>query len=201
MGITSAEAFVVMLVALTATYGVLVLGIPWVVRLIFQLRVERVHNACMNAMLDGKLPYQVPVERFLKFTSWMANNPKFFSPSRRLALTLARNKLSDDVGECVCSHRYASLSDDQRDVMQTFSAELQRAWDRYVRWGGWVSWLLYPVYVLTDRMEARRALREGADDDSERAEVLRWIVARSEPEFSMKIDESACRDIANLSGV
>jgi hypothetical protein len=142
---TQAAAFVVLLGALAILCLIVIVGAPAVTRLLLRYRLEVVRDACVDAVLEGKLRNLPSVQQFIADAERSAARPAPLSLPRVIAAYLAMDSLGIDVRNAARSPRYPELNPAERAIMDDLEDQLCEAYRSYLRWGTPMSWLLRPL--------------------------------------------------------
>jgi hypothetical protein len=149
--VTSAQAvaFASMLVAASAIFLLLFIGVPRLARLILVYRVEIIRDDCMDAILADRLPETPSVSRFLGLTDTLATLPYLFTLPR--LLTMSRAMITAHAGPAPWPG-YDDLSPGEQSVMIQLEHRFYSAYTSYLNWGSPASWVLRPVGLIIRRI-------------------------------------------------
>jgi hypothetical protein len=142
---TQAATFVVLLGALMVLSLIVVIGVPVVTRLLLRYRLEVIRDACVDAVLAGKLRNLPSVQQFIAATESNAARPRPLSLPRVIAAYLAMQSLGIDVRDMSRSPLHPELDQDEQQIMDGLEDRLCAAYRSYLKWGTPMSWLLRPL--------------------------------------------------------
>jgi hypothetical protein len=134
---------------LIATAGVLVaivlVGGPSLARLLFRSRLEAVHDAAVDAILDGRLQPQRPVKAFVRAVDHAAEHARWMTLARAAAMVRALRDLGiGDPTQLVPALSYCELEPPERKLMHEFEERTYAAVRSYMIWGSPLGWVLAP---------------------------------------------------------
>jgi hypothetical protein len=141
---TELAMFALLLSTVAGVWLTLFYLFPLIARAKFQYRAAVLRDECMDAVLDGRLRREAPVESFLVRANAMAARPDLFTLARALAVHLTIKDLNWEPKE----PSYDSLKPEERELLGRLDAELMTAFVRRLILGSSFGWLFWLASVL-----------------------------------------------------
>jgi hypothetical protein len=142
---TQGAIFAVLFGAIAIVCLLVAVGVPALSRLMLRRRLEVIRDACVDAVLNGRLRNLPSVQQFIVATESSAARPQSLSLPRVFAAYLAMTSLGVDVREAAPSPRHPELDQAERQIMGELEDRLCDAYRSYLKWGTPMSWLLRPL--------------------------------------------------------
>lgn len=146
---TQIESFATLIAASGVVIILVLVGGPALARLLFSSRLEAIHDAAVDAVLDGQLQPEHPVTIFTEAVDHAAEHPRWLTLARSGAILRALKDLGvDDPTELVSQLSYSELEPHERKIMFALEQRTFAAFRSYLIWGSPLGWVVAPLMFL-----------------------------------------------------
>lgn len=145
-------AFTALAVAIITLFFLVIMGVPWIARLLFRKRMEVIRDDLVDAILTDKLREARSVQRFLKAAEAGAEQHRRLTLARIYAVAKASVGSGIDIEATARRPRYSDLEPAERQLMQEFNSRLCQAYVSYLTWGSPSALVLKPLLALIARV-------------------------------------------------
>jgi hypothetical protein len=146
---TQIESFVTLVVASGVVIVLVLVGGPALARLLFRFRLEAVHDAAVDAVLERRLRPERPVTIFTEDVDRAAEHPHWVTLARGGAMLRALKDLGvEDPTKLIPQLSYSELEPSERKIMHELEQRTFSAFRSYLIWGSPLGWALAPLVFL-----------------------------------------------------
>jgi hypothetical protein len=151
------ESFATLIAALVVVVILVLVGGPALARLLFRSRLETVHDAAVDAVLDGRLRPERPVTVFTRAIEQAAGHPRWITLARTGAVLRALKDLGvEDPAELVPRTSYNELEPAERRIMHLLEERTFAAFRSYLIWGSPLGWAVTPLMLVINLHPGRK---------------------------------------------
>ena len=140
-----------------------VVGVPYLARLLFIRRLESIRDDCFDAILQDRLHEDRSIELFIRGVETSAAAPRLLTVPRLLAAARALVDVGVDLQELVLLPGYPDLPAGERRIMGELEERLREAYRCYLNWGSAASWARRPYLWLVSSLRPASAIAKARE--------------------------------------
>jgi hypothetical protein len=164
-------SFVSLIAACVIVFAVIIVGIPYLVRVLFRHRVEVLRDECVDAIFDGKLRPEASVKSFIRSTENIGSRARRLTLLRALVAYVALVRLQTPRSVLPTRASYSDLEPREATILSDLEKRYDDAFWSYLSWGSATAWLIAPLLKVIFRR-----VNPKADAATER-EVLPMVLS------------------------
>jgi hypothetical protein len=163
MARTQVESFATVITALAVVIVLILTGVPLLARLLFRRRLEAIRDDGVDALLDGHLRQEPPVENFLSAVDRAGRYARWMTLARSAAILRAFVDLGCDPDEMLAPETYSELTEPERAIVAGLEGRVETAFRSYLIWGSPLGWAIAPLVLIASRVRPDGKLAKTED--------------------------------------
>jgi hypothetical protein len=159
-----AASFLVLLALCGFLIAAMSVGIPRLARLLLRYRFEVIRDDCVDAILDGRLRRQPPVERFLEATETAATLAEWYTIPRGWVIWRARKGPEiQHPPEVASAPSFYELPPVEQEIMHELEQRVIAAVRSALMWSSPLGWAVAPLFWFASRFDPNSKLAQTED--------------------------------------
>jgi hypothetical protein len=159
-----AQSFATLITALAVVLTIVLAWAPKLARLLFRHRLDAIRDEGVDAILDGRLRQEPPVDAFLQAVDQGRKYARWLTLARNVAILSAPADLGVD--DPIVMHSPNSsweLDGHERKIMHGLEQRIADAFRSYLIWGSPLGWALAPIALIASRTRPGGELAKAED--------------------------------------